>query len=144
MADTNEGGEDERRQIGRNESHGTSEVFELQLRLNYAVLVFRDAVQFTAWSWSLIARNAIAVRLCCLFLDLDLLLDLWLPFLNKEFLHLASLPRALISLALQLVVSHICTEGILFSEILQHFGDCVLGSFALNHICCGFFGNSVP
>jgi hypothetical protein len=140
VADTNEGGEVQRRQIGRDKSHGTFEVSQLQLRLNHAVLGFVDIVQYTGWNWYLRARNAITVRLRCLFLDPDPLLDPWLTFQTMEFLYWASLPRALTLLALLLGVCcflcDICTEGTRFSEVLQHFGDGFFSSPALNHICC--------
>lgn len=141
MADTNEGGENQGRQIGRDESHGASEVFELQLRLNDSVsIIFMEIVQNTASIWCPTARNAVAIRLCSCFLaDSDPLLDSWLP-LQREFLSWASLPRALAPLALLLglccFLCHTCSnEGSKLIEVLQHSGDCLFGHPAMNPIC---------
>jgi len=120
VADTNEGGENQRRQIGRDESHGASQVFELQLRLiDDAVLI---VVQNTAWIWYPIACNAVAIRLCCLF---DPLLDSRLLPFQMEILSWASLPSALTPLALLLglccLLCHTYNEGTQLIQVSTAF-----------------------
>lgn len=108
MADSNEGGEDQRGQSGRDESHGVSEISELQLRLNHHAFIsgFEGVEpEFTyAWRCLLIARNCVATRFCFLSLDSHPMFVVRFLFQTKTMSLWANLLRAPILTSLVLGV----------------------------------------